>query len=203
MHPRAQNVHDQHEIADVVMRWGHARDADDWDALAACYHDDASMSISWIAATASEFIERSIEMAANRRPGSHMKHQFGGPVVDVNGKRAFSRCHGTLFIRAAVEGHEFDFLSLFRFFDLLERRDGVWRISHRTSVYEKDRMDPVVPSRVAAGIVEDLDLSAFQPEVRFLSYFLCRAGYEVLPVPVVYSTEEANLRRKCEAWLAA
>ncbi len=198
---RAQTMLDAHEITDVLMRWGYARDADDWEALAACYHDDATMNVSWLSATAAEFVDRSKEMAANRPPGSHMKHQIGGPIIDINGNRAFSRCHSTLYIRAIVDGYEFDFESLFRFFDLFERRDDSWRFFRRTSVYEKDRMDPVCPARAPSGLVEDLDLSAFQPEVRFLSYFLCRAGYEVLPVPVVYSREEADLRRECEDWL--
>jgi len=194
---------DEHEIARVLMAWGHARDSDDWDALAECFHGDATIHISWISDTAKAFIAGSKAMAANRKPGSHMKHAFAGPLVTVNGDRAFSRCHVTLSARAIIDDLEFDFLSLFRFFDLFEKRDGTWRILKRTAVYEKDRMDPVHPHLVPASFYEAMDLSAFPPELRFLGFFLAGGGRELLPVPTVYSAEEEALHRECLDWIAA
>jgi len=46
------------------------------------------------------------------------------------------------------DGREVDLQSWMRFFDLLERRDGGWRIVKRTAVYEKDRLDPVDPRSI-------------------------------------------------------
>jgi hypothetical protein len=85
---------DEHEIARLLIRWGHAR-------------------------------------------------VFSGPWIRVNRNRAFSRCHVSLCSRIILDGHEFDLQSWFCFFDLLERRDGVWRIVRRTGAYEKDRIDLV------------------------------------------------------------
>ena len=203
--PQAENataMRDQHEIANLLTRWGHARDSDDWEALAACFHDDATISISWISAAAREFVAASKGMAARRSAGAHMKHLFSGPLIMVNGGRAFSRCHATLYARAMIDGHEMDFQSLFRFFDLLEKREGAWRILKRTGVYEKDRMDPVHPAGVPAGFYEGMGLSAFQPELRFLSFFLSKAGHPLRRVPVVYSPEEKALLGKSLDWLA-
>ena len=120
---KTQLAQDEHEIANLLMRWGHARDTDNWDVLSSCFHDDATIHISWISGAARDFIAGSIKMAANRKPGGHVKHLFSGPWILVKGDRAFSRCHATLFARATIEGHEIDFQSLFRFFDLLEKRD--------------------------------------------------------------------------------
>ncbi len=199
---RQQAMQDEHEIADLLVRWGHARDADDWETLAACFHGDATISISWMSGAARDFLEGSKAMAERRRPGSHVKHVFTGPLILVNGDRAFSRCHVTLFARAFIDGHEFDFQSLFRFFDLLERRAGVWRIFKRTGVYEKDRMDPVDPRGVPASFYEAMDLSSFPPEMRFLCFRQSKTGVPSVPCIAVYSPEEAALRSACLEWLA-
>jgi hypothetical protein len=198
----ADTARDEHDIAQLLVRWGHARDSDDWDTLADCFHDDATIHISWISGAAVDFIAGSKAMAAKRPPGAHIKHIFAGPWIRVNGDRAFGRIHATLHARAAIDGCEFDFLSLFRFFDLLERRDGVWRIVKRAGVYEKDRMDPVDTRGVPTSFYADLDLSRFAPETRFLSYRQSRLGTPSVKVATVYSAEEAALKKEGENWLA-
>ncbi len=197
-----QAMLDEYEIANLLMRWGHARDADDWETLAACFHDDARISISWMSGPAADFLAGSKAMAERRPPGAHVKHAFAGPLILIDGERAFSRCHVTLYARARIDGHEFDFTSLFRFFDLLERRAGVWRLFRRTGVYEKDRMDPVAPHSVPARFYEDMDLSSFPPEMRFLCFRQSKTGVPSTPTIVVYSPEEEALRAECLAWLA-
>lgn len=185
------------------MRWGHARDSDDWETLAACFHDDATIGISWMSGLARDFLAGSKAMAAKRRPGTHVKHVFAGPLILVRGGRAFSRCHVTLSARAIIDGHELDFTSLFRFFDLLERRDQAWRIFRRTGVYEKDRMDPVDPRGVPASFYADMDLSAFPPETRYLSFRQMKTGVPTVPMIPVYSAQEEALKKDCLDWLAA
>ena len=201
--PRHLAALDEHEIAALLVRWGHARDSDDWDTLAACFHDDATIHISWISAPAAEFVARSREMAAARKPGSHIKHLITGPWVRLNGARAFSRCHVDLCIRADIGGHEFDVQAWFRFFDLLEKRDGVWRIVTRTAVYEKDRMDPVDAGAVPDRLLADMDFSGLPAAARHLCYLQQLSGRPaVTEILSVYSKEEAALRDAGETWLA-
>ncbi len=194
---------DEQAIADLVMRWGQARDSDDWETLAACFHDDATIHISWMSGAVSDFLAGSQASAGRRKPGAHVKHVFAGPWARVNGDRAFCRCNVNLFARATIDGHEFDFQSWFRFFDRLEKRDGVWRIVERTGVYEKDRMDAVDPSAVPLSYFADMDLSAYKPEVRHLCYRQSKTGVPSMPDMItVYSPEEAVLKQACEKWLA-
>lgn len=74
-------VEDEHQIANLLIRWGHARDSDDWETLAGCFHDDGTICISWISGPAKDFIARSRAMAAARKPGEHSKH-FDFRAVD-------------------------------------------------------------------------------------------------------------------------
>jgi hypothetical protein len=193
---------DEHEIASLLIRWGHARDSDDWETLSACFQEDATIHLSWISGLARDFVARSRAMATTRKPGTHLKHVISGPWVLVNRDRAFSRCHASLYTRTIMDGHEFDLQSWMRFFDLLERRDGVWQIFKRTAVYDKDRIDPVDPRGIPKGFFAEMDLSAFPPSAKFLCYDLVRSG---LPpstdIISVYSDEEGALREEGEAWL--
>jgi hypothetical protein len=195
-------IEDEHQIASLLIRWGHARDSDDWETLAGCFHAAATIHISWISGPAKDFIARSRAMAAARKPGEHTKHLISGPWIRVNRDRAFSRCHANLYIRAVIDGHEFDLQSWMRFFDLLERRDNLWRIVKRTAVYEKDRMDPVDPQGVPKDFFADMNLSAFPASAKFLCYRQLRRGR--LPstgIISVYSDEERALRKEGEVWL--
>lgn len=193
---------DEHEIASLLIRWGHARDSDDWETLSACFHEDATIHISWISGLAKDFVARSQAMATARKPGTHMKHVISGPWIRVNGGRAFSRCHVNLYSRTIMDGHEFDLQSWFRFFDLLERRDGVWRIVKRTAVYDKDRIDPVDSRGIPKDFFADMDLSAFPPSAKFLCYNIVRTGRTpATDVVSVYSDAERALREESEAWL--
>jgi hypothetical protein len=195
-------IEDEHQIASLLMRWGHARDSDDWETLSGCFHDDATIHISWISGLAKDFVARSRAMATARKPGAHTKHLISGPWIRVNRNRAFSRCHANLYIRTTIDGREFDLQSWIRFFDLLERRDGVWRIVKRTAVYEKDRIDPVDPRGVSKDFFVDMDLSAFPASAKFLCYSLVRNGHSPsTDIISVYSDEERALREEGEVWL--
>ena len=193
---------DEHQIASLLIRWGHARDSDDWETLARCFHDHATIHISWISGSANNYIARSRAMAAARKSGEHAKHLISGPWIRVNRDRASSRCHANLYVRTTISGHEFDLQSWIRFFDLLEKRNSVWRIVKRTAVYEKDRLEPVDPRGVPKDFFDDLELSAFPASAKFLCYWQLRNGRPPSThIVSVYSDEERALKEEGEMWL--
>jgi hypothetical protein len=195
-------MEDEHRVASLLFRWGHARDSDDWETLADCFHDDATIHISWMSGLATDFVTRSRAMATMRKPGDHMKHVISGPWIQVNRDRAFSRCHANLYIRTTIDGCPIDLQSWIRFLDLFERRDDVWRIAKRTGVYEKDRMEPVDPRGVPDGFFDEIDLSAFPPSAKFLCYWAKRSGLTPSTnIISVYSEGERALREEAEVWL--
>ena len=106
-------------------------------------------------------------------------------------------------MRTTVDGHELDLQSWIRFFDRLERRNGVWRIVKRTAVYEKDRLDPVDPRGLPADFFADMDLSAFPPAAKFICYVLKRSGISPSTnIISVYTDAERALGVDNERWLA-
>jgi len=193
---------DEHQINSLLIRWGHARDCDDWETLADCFHDDATIHISWISGPAKEFIEMSRAMAETRMPGTHTKHLISGSWIRINHDRAFSRCHANIFIRSRLDNHEFDLQSWVRFFDLLGKRDNTWRIVKRTAVYEKDRMELVDPLTDPKSFFSEMDLSKFPESAKFMCYMIQRSGgTPSTDIISVYSNNEQVLLEECEAWV--
>lgn len=98
-------LHDRRMIEELVYRWACARESDDWNVLADCFHADAHIHNSWTSATAwtsatgEEFAKRSRAMAVARKPGVHMKHIISDPWGEVRGTRGFRRSNAALLIR--------------------------------------------------------------------------------------------------------
>lgn len=197
-------LNDRKLIAELVYRWAMARDSDDWGALRGCFHDDGQIHISWINSTADDFVRRSAAMAAARRPGSHMKHIIATPWVETRGQRGFCRSNAILHIRDCVQGVWFDIESHIRFFDRVERRDGVWRIVDRTALYDKDRIDLVNTGGVPHAFMDEVSTSKHLAAARCLCWWLANKGLEPLTDMIpVYSPEETQLREQCLAWMRA
>jgi hypothetical protein len=192
---------DEHDIAQLLFRWAHARDHAEWGTLAGCFQADATIHIGWISGPASDYVARS--RMQTRAPGAHAKHIVAAPLIEVAGDRAFSICHATLYVRREVGGAEVDIESFMRFFDLVERRNGRWAIVKRTGVYEKDRLSPVDPAGFPAGFWDGIDLGALPPAKRFLCFAQVKNGSKPNTDFVsVNSPEEAALYAEGRRWLA-
>ena len=193
---------DEHHISSLLIRWGHARDSGDWETLAQCFHENATIHISWISGPAKQFIASVRTMAKKRTPGEQTKHLISGPWIQVNQDRSFSRCHVNLYMRFKLDGMEFDLQSWLRFFDLLEKRQDTWRIVKRTAVYEKDRLDVVDPRGVPNDFFTEMDLSSFPQSAKYLCYFLLRTvGPPATDIISVYTDEERTLINEGKAWI--
>jgi hypothetical protein len=197
------NLQDERDIERLLLRWAYARDYDEWDALAACFHDGATIHIAWISGSARDYIARSRAQASRRAPGATSKHIVTGPLIEVAGDRAFTICHATLHVRRAVGGVEADIESWMRFFDLIERRDGRWAIVKRTGVYEKDRLSSVDPAGFPAGFWDGIDLSQFPSSKRFLNFAQVKNGDTPgVDFVSVHSPEEAALHAEGRRWIS-
>ncbi len=196
-----QPAQDEHEISRVVIGWGYARDQEDWERLSRCYHPGAEMNISWTRGTAEQFVER-LSSRPPMYPGEHQKHQLGSPDIRLAGERAVSECHITLYSRIIIDELMWDFTAWSRFFDLFERRAGEWRITKRTAIYEKDRMDPVNPAEVPEGYFEGMDIDGYPAPCKFMCYRAAKHGRQPAPGIVSAGGEaERALRKEGGAWL--
>ena len=190
---------DQAAIAQLAAAWGVYRDNERWDRLRAIYAPDGVMRTTWFEGPASRFVDLCMEAA---RRGGRSRHFIGATTAEVRGDRAVSDTCMAIMVRGAVAGTAVDVTCQGRFHDRLVRLDGAWRIQYRVPVYDRDRLDPVIPG--AAIALDEAALARYPEGFRFLAYVQSLTG-ATLPagLPTAHSPEEAALCAESAAWLAA
>jgi hypothetical protein len=135
---------DQLAIREVIEDWVLWRDAGDWDRFRGVWHDDGYMMATWFQGPATEFIRVSRE---GWDRGVSILHFLGGISIELAGDRAIAQTKMTISQRAVVHDVLCDVVCTGRFYDFFEKRSERWAIVLRQPIYEKDRMDPVDPSK--------------------------------------------------------
>ena len=187
------------EIRELVENWVVWRDAGDWERFRTVWHDDGWMMATWFQGPAAEFIQVSRE---GFERGVRILHFLGGTSVDVNGTRAIAQTKMTITQRAPVHDVVCDVVCTGRFYDFLERRDGVWGIVLRQPIYEQDRLNPVDPA--AELSLDHAELERFPIGYRHLGYLQTQIGFTVKPdMPGLTGAEVEALYARGAAWLAA
>jgi SnoaL-like domain len=198
-----QRMAEERAVCRVLNVWAYSRDSGDWEALRNCFHPDGTIKVSWFSGSAADFVERSKAMTAERRPQERSKHLLGNMRADVNGSRAVLEADAAITVREFIDGHLFDFVSHARFFHLVEKRNGEWRILQANCIYEKDRLDPVIPGSVPASFYDQVDLLGPGDGFAFMHFRQTKKGRTVPSgLPLAGSSEERALREAARRWLA-
>ncbi|MEW5560161.1 nuclear transport factor 2 family protein [Enterobacter asburiae] len=185
---------DRLQITDLMTGWIH-RDLSQWDALRGLFHPDGTIEVTWFEGLFGEFVDASARMGAS---SLKTKHLIGTPVVTFHHDKAIVETN------AMIIGENID-LNLGccvhnRFYDLVEKRDGKWKIVRRQSIYDMGSFT------FPLGLVEiDMSVAKKYPrEYAALAYVLEKSGF---PVNRVFATRGSELEKKMkaegEAWLKA
>ncbi|MEB7541571.1 nuclear transport factor 2 family protein [Enterobacter huaxiensis] len=187
---------DRQQLADLMTGWIH-RDLSEWQQLRELFHPDGTIEITWFEGLASEFVEGSMRMGAS---DLRTKHVIASPVVtfDAGGTKAILETNAIIIaenvkLNIGCECHN-------RFYDLAEKRDGVWRLFHRQSIYDMGTFTfPTGPVEVDQSIV-----AKYPREYAALAYLLEQSGF---PLGRVFATRgselEAKMKDEAQRWLSA
>ena len=196
--PMDGDIGERLAIREVIENWVVWRDAGDWDRFRAVWHDDGVMMATWFQGPAEEFIRVSKE---GWDRGVSILHFLGGTSIDLAGRRAISQTKMTISQRAVLEGVACDIVCTGRFYDFFLRRGERWAIVLRQPIYEKDRIDPVVPGR--APLLDQALLAQFPEGYRHLAYAQTKIGYAVKrDMPGLKGPEVQALYARGRSWLA-
>ncbi|WP_455925396.1 nuclear transport factor 2 family protein [Pseudomonas putida] len=184
---------DRQQITDLITGWIH-RDLGQWEQLADLAHPDATIEITWYEGSFSGFVEGSRRMGQS---ALRTKHLIGTPVVRINGDKAVVETNAVIVaehlgLNLGCSVHN-------RFYDLVEKRDGRWKLLKRQSVYDMGGFT------FPQGIV-DIDqatLVRYPREYAPLAYLLDKGGF---PLNRVFATRgdalEQQMRAEADTWLA-
>jgi hypothetical protein len=188
---------DSEEIRQAVENWVVWRDAGDWDRFATVWHSDGWMTATWFQGPAKEFIRVSKE---GFEKGVNILHALNGWSCDIRGHRAISQAKMNIFQRAKLDGIDVDVTCWGRFYDFFEHRSGKWAIVRRQPIYEKDRLDVVIPS--ATLRLDDAVLNTFPEGYKHLGYLQSKNGFKVkLNLPGLRGPEVQKVYTEGKAWL--
>ena len=187
-------LNDRLRIADLMTGWIH-RDLAEWDQLRELFHPDGVIEVTWFEGRFSDFVDGSMRMGES---DLRTKHFISAPVVTFQGSRAIAETNAIIVCENVRLGLGCN--SHNRFYDLVEQRDGAWKIAKRQSIYDMGSFT------FPRGVVElDSDLIQRHPrEYAPLAYLLEKSGF---PVQRTFATKGSDLERAMkaagQAWLAA
>ena len=166
------------------------------------FHDDAYIATSWHQGPIDDFIEASKEGFKKQNEGFlYILHRIIGQTVDIQGDRAVSKMKVTITCRLTFEhGIEMDNEADCRFFFMLEKRQGRWGIVLYTLLFDKDKMVPVNPERVAH--IPEEEVTQYPSGYRYLAW--CEEKISKRPPKKdlnAHGPERDVLYQKCKDWL--
>ncbi len=192
----AQYIEDRLAISDLLNGWMH-RDLSQWDELGKLFHPEGTIEVTWFEGLASEFIKGSMRMG---KSDIGTKHFIGNPLVKFNAaqNKAIAETNAMIIgqnskLALAAPCHN-------RFYDMLEKRNGEWRILRRQVIYDFGSFD------FPLGTVDiDRDAASRYPIAYApLAWLLEKSGF---PVQRVFATKgselETRMKKDAENWLAA
>ena len=185
-------LEDRLSIADLMTGWMH-RDLAEWDKLRELFYPDATIEITWFEGKARDFIDGSMKMGAS---DLKTKHVIASPVVSFNGDRAIVETNAIIVgenvsLELGCSNHS-------RFYDRVEKRNGVWKIVNRQCIYDMGSFT------FPRGVVE-IDKSEVQKHPREyapLAYLLEKSGFSVNRIfPTKGSDLEKTMKAAGQTWL--
>jgi SnoaL-like protein len=196
------DIADKIAIAELIQAWGVCRDQGKWRELRGTFTPEGHISVSWFRGPFEHFVE---QCRASAEAGhSWSRHHLFTPTIKLNGDRAVVETPVIIRVRQAFKSVPVDLTSCSRFLDRVERHDGGWLIAERAAIYERDRLDPVEPSRDYEQLFKAGGAARFPEEYRYMAFRLAHAPGRTL-APVVYrdrGPETADLYARFTAWLA-
>ena len=165
---------DRAAIIDLVQTERAARDQGQWDRMAACYHADSTVSISWIETTGPDFVTASKAAFAN---GIRHLHRMSPTLVTLAGDRALAETGCVILLPGKIGDVPVTVSADARLFARAEKR-GVWRLSRLAGLYLTDSW------QFETGLTPTIDrerLASYRLPYRHLSYLLAESGKQARP----------------------
>lgn len=180
------------QIADLINGWIY-RDLGQWDQLRTLFHPDGVIEVTWFEGLFSDFVDGSMHMG---KSDLRTKHLIGTPVITRKDNKAIVETNAMIIgenvtLNLGCSTHN-------RFYDMAEKRDGVWKLVKRQTVYDMGTFT------FPLGLVEvDQKLAAkFPREYAALGYILEKSGFPVQRLFATRGSElEQAMKRDGQTWL--
>ncbi|MCB2059671.1 MAG: nuclear transport factor 2 family protein [Novosphingobium sp.] len=130
-------------IEEVLLDYARGNDHADEEMIRSCFWPESAHKHGGYEGTSMDFVDFAMKILVKLK---YCEHRITNISVRVDGDRGFSECYYLAHHRRdnkAGTGEEDAFFEG-RYIDILERRDGVWKIIHRRGM--SDWNSPVFPA---------------------------------------------------------
>ncbi len=190
---------DRTAIDNLIQYERSVRDAGMWAQMAACYHPDSYVEVSWFQGTGADFAERSSRIAGG---SVYTFHQMSPAVVTVRGDRAIAETACNVHGLTELDGVGIDISSYSRLLWRALRTGSGWLLAGMRAYYITDTIIPADPSRVPR--IDPKTFDALRRSYRSIAYSMKASGFPVRDDLAGIDRPEtvAAMRAGEEAWLA-
>jgi hypothetical protein len=129
--PRLQLLIDKQEIFELSVNYMRGQDRLDVELQKSVYWPDATDARGFINGNGHDFCEFACNLLKDHLVNHHI---LGQALIEVEGDTAFGEIYFQAYHRVIEHGIERDFWMIGRYVDRYERRDGVWKIAHRSEL---------------------------------------------------------------------
>lgn len=169
--PRLDALVSRQEIYDLSCRYLRAQDRLMPELHRSVFWDDATTDYGFYRGGPDGFVAFAQNALKDHLSNHHM---MGQALIELEGELAFGEIYFQAFHRIIEGGAESDLFVSGRYVDRYERRDGVWKIAHRTELVDWARTEPAADGwlkatpEVLVAARADQDLSNQRSRVRTL-----------------------------------
>jgi ketosteroid isomerase-like protein len=148
LHAVVQELKDREAIRDCLYRFCRGIDRIDEAALRSGYWPDGTGRHGAYVGGGTAFVDQTLENL--RRAGARTNHMLGNILIELRGDTAAVESYfRTTLGGVGADGRPQETLLSGRYVDRFERRQGEWRVAHRTVVYDWVHRSPLPPELVA------------------------------------------------------
>ena len=136
---RLEIAADKLEIQEVIYNLARSVDRCDADLMKSCFHTGATDDHGQFVGTAEDFVVWVMPILETME---QTQHCICNILIKLEDDKATTESYFLAFHTLDIEGSSSHMVAAGRYLDTLEKRDGVWKITHRQAVFDWNQLEP-------------------------------------------------------------
>ena len=158
------------DILELINFERFCRDNAQWDEMRKCFAKDSYVNISWYQGSGDGFV------TASSKSSMYAPHKIHNSLTWINGNKAVTIMMATIQNRRTIKGVECELSTDSQLLFSTQKIEGQWYIVRFESIYEQDRLIPVLPNATLS--MDKSELARYRQSYACMSYCMEMSGIE-------------------------